>query len=57
VAILTGWPILGLAELLVHAITDYAKSAKRISFNVDQAIHYGSKVVWVVLLWFAVRHK
>jgi hypothetical protein len=55
VAMITGSPVLALAELIVHAITDYAKSEKWISFNVDQAIHYASKVLWAVLLWMAVR--
>lgn len=45
---------LGLAELWIHAATDYTKSAGRISFNQDQAIHYGCKVAWcAIAMWFA----
>lgn len=38
-----------LAELAIHAATDYAKCDGRISFNQDQAIHYTCKLLWAVL--------
>jgi hypothetical protein len=41
---------LGLAELVIHAATDYAKCAGKISFNQDQAIHIICKAVWVVVV-------
>lgn len=40
---------LAIAELAIHAATDYAKCAGKLTFNQDQAIHYGSKVVWAAL--------
>lgn len=36
-------------ELAVHSVTDYAKCAGWISFNQDQAVHYGCKVLWAIL--------
>jgi hypothetical protein len=46
VVLITHSPWLALAELVIHAATDHAKCAGHISFNVDQAIHYGCKVLW-----------
>lgn len=46
VGILTGSTWLALAEFCIHWMTDFAKCDKRISFNVDQAIHYCCKVAW-----------
>jgi hypothetical protein len=42
---------IALAELVIHAATDYAKCDGRISFNVDQAIHYGCKAAWAALVF------
>lgn len=50
VYLFTGNPFLGLAELVVHAITDWLKCDGIISFNVDQAIHYGCKVIWTLFV-------
>lgn len=80
VLLITKSPWLALAELVIHALTDYAKCAgwfgslnatglasvdasklspnlRRIlgispsdlPFNIDQAIHYGCKILWAVL--------
>ena len=38
-----------LAELVIHALTDYAKCDGRITFNQDQAIHYTCKLLWGIL--------
>ena len=46
---LTGSLWMALAELVIHALTDYTKSLDRISFTMDQAIHYACKVLWAVL--------
>lgn len=51
VGVVTGSLALGLAEFSIHAITDDAKCAGRITYNQDQAIHIGCKVLWVVLLF------
>lgn len=45
----TGIVWLGMAESLIHAATDYAKSDGRISLNLDQAIHYGCKLAWAAV--------
>lgn len=49
VAIVTRSPALGVAESLVHAITDDLKCRGKISFNQDQAIHAVCKAAWAVL--------
>jgi hypothetical protein len=49
VALITGIWWLGLAEFVVHWLTDDAKCRGRLSFNVDQAIHLGCKVGWWVI--------
>lgn len=54
VALITGMPILGVAEALAHAAIDDAKCAGRIGFNADQALHVLCKVLWVAIL-LAVR--
>jgi len=52
VYLITGVYTFAVCEFAIHFWTDYAKSAKRITFNQDQAIHYGCKVAWAILcLW------
>ena len=47
VALLTGIPLLGLAEAAAHAFIDDLKCTGRIGFNTDQALHILCKVAWV----------
>ena len=49
VAVLTGWTSLGLAERLIHALTDLGKCRARYSSLVDQTLHLGSKLIWTFL--------
>ena len=49
VAFITRSPALGLAEAAVHAITDDLKCNGRLTFNQDQAIHAGCKLLWAML--------
>jgi hypothetical protein len=49
VAVITGFWWLGAAEFLVHAGTDDAKCAGRISYNTDQVIHVACKLAWWLL--------
>lgn len=46
---LTGSLALGIAELLVHFIADVAKCAHKTSYNQDQMLHYGCKILWGLL--------
>ena len=46
VGMITGSLWLALSEMVLHAGTDYAKCEEQISYNTDQAIHIGCKVVW-----------
>ena len=50
VGIITGSIWLGLAETIVHWITDDLKCRGKISYNVDQAIHLACKFIWVLFL-------
>lgn len=47
VALLTGIPLLGLFEALLHAFIDDLKCTGRIGFNTDQALHIVCKAAWV----------
>ena len=49
VAAITGKPLLGLAEAAVHAVTDDLKCRGKLTYNQDQAIHLGCKVLWAAL--------
>lgn len=48
--LITGVWWLAAAEFVAHTVIDWAKSDGRISYNTDQALHVGCKVVWVLLL-------
>jgi hypothetical protein len=50
VALITGVPLLGLAEWVLHWLIDWGKCRKRYNLGVDQGLHLGCKVLWVVLL-------
>lgn len=54
VLLITGSPDLALLELMVHSATDWAKCEGWIGFNTDQAIHYGCKLLWAVLVTWGV---
>jgi hypothetical protein len=49
--IVTGSIVFGLIELVVHWIIDALKAEGKFGFEVDQWIHVGTKVVYVVLIW------
>lgn len=49
VALITKRPILGVAEAIIHAITDDAKCRGKLTFDQDQAIHAGCKALWALL--------
>lgn len=50
VLLITGSLRMALAEYVIHCITDYSKCEGKIGFNTDQAIHYGCKILWAVLV-------
>ena len=50
VALLTGVPWLGAAEMGLHAWIDHSKCNKRISFTTDQLLHLLCKAGWVAVL-------
>lgn len=50
VALLTGIPVLGLAECAAHALIDYGKCKHYYRINLDQSLHLLCKLLWVLLL-------
>lgn len=49
VAVITGSPLLGFAELIAHALIDRCKGRGWIGTRMDQALHVACKVAWVAL--------
>lgn len=49
VALITGIWWLGLAEAVIHGLTDDAKCTGKIGYNTDQAIHFGCKALWLAI--------
>ena len=49
VAIVTGNPVLGIAETVVHGITDTLKCEHKIGLQMDQSIHLVSKIAWSLI--------
>ncbi len=55
VAVVTGLPLLGLAEWVAHALIDHLKCRGLFGLGADQGLHLLCKLVWVVLAsrWLA----
>jgi hypothetical protein len=55
VAMITGLPLLGLAEWLFHACIDLGKCRGYFGLGIDQGLHLFCKVLWTVLAfrWLA----
>lgn len=51
---ITGIPLLGLAEMAIHWITDDLKCRGELTYNQDQAVHIICKVVWVLITTMVV---
>ncbi|WP_225867333.1 DUF3307 domain-containing protein [Cyanobium sp. NIES-981] len=50
VAVLTGVPLLGLAEWVAHVCIDLGKCRRLYRIGIDQALHLACKLLWVALL-------
>ena len=50
VALLTGIPLLGALETLIHAILDWLKGRYRFTLAWDQSLHVLCKLIWVLIL-------
>ena len=48
VALLTGIPLLGVAEMVAHSFIDFGKCRLGYKLIVDQALHWACKFIWVV---------
>lgn len=48
---MTGQVLLGLSELVLHFILDFLKCEGRMSFQVDQMMHYVCKLVYALILY------
>lgn len=44
------WLLAGL-EFVAHCVIDYAKCSGRLTYNRDQALHVGCKLLWAGVLW------
>ena len=54
VSVLTGIPLLGVAEMIAHGLIDYGKCRFGYKLIVDQAMHWVCKLIWVgcvVAIW------
>lgn len=49
VLLITGSIWLALAEVLIHAVTDFLKCDNLITLNTDQFIHIACKVAWAAI--------
>ena len=49
VSLVTGSLWLGIAETILHSVTDTLKCVHRINTWTDQSVHLASKVVWAFL--------
>lgn len=47
---ITGVPLLGLAEWLLHGLIDYGKCRQRYSMTLDQSLHLACKLLWISAL-------
>jgi hypothetical protein len=54
VAIITRSFFLAMLELVLHMFIDFLKCDERVGFKTDQALHYGCKVLYVVLMYFSI---
>jgi len=50
VALITGVPLLGLAEATAHGLIDWGKCLGRYSLSTDQGLHLLCKLLWLALL-------
>jgi hypothetical protein len=51
VAVITGIPLLGLAEWIIHFAIDYGKCRGYYNLGMDQAFHIFCKMLWVAFLY------
>jgi hypothetical protein len=49
VAYVTGSIVLGMAEVVVHAVVDFLKCERKIGFHTDQIIHLVFKLLWAII--------
>ena len=54
VSLVTGSLFLGMLELILHMFIDFLKCEGRFRFATDQALHYGCKVLYVILMYFSI---
>lgn len=55
VGLITGSWALGLCEAIAHAVIDDRKCSGRLTFNQDQFLHIGFKVLWIIMYFTGVQ--
>ena len=48
VTLITGMPLLGVAEMAAHSLIDFGKCRLGYKLIMDQAMHWACKFIWVV---------
>ena len=56
VALATGSVVLGMAETVAHWCIDYGKCERWYNIHADQALHFGCKVIWLLVFWLSKGH-
>ena len=51
VALITGLPLLGLAEWVLHWLIDWGKCRQCYNLKIDQLMHLACKLAWVGLIF------
>ncbi len=51
VAMITGFPIFGVAEAFAHAGIDWLKGRFQFALALDQSMHVACKIIWIVLIY------
>lgn len=49
VVLITGVPVLGVGEWILHTLIDYGKCRKLYNLVVDQLLHIACKLLWAVI--------
>lgn len=52
--LITGSAVLGVIELVLHWLIDYAKCEGWTGFNIDQLLHYVCKIIYAMMIYLGV---
>jgi hypothetical protein len=55
VALITGSPLLGVGEWVLHIAIDHGKCMRLYNITVDQSLHLACKLLWAMLAIFVLQ--